>query len=179
MFRWRLANVSCGLFFVTNMATKRRTPKSAVHTTALPPLVAERITCTLSKWTGTEGRCQWCDAPIASPRRRTWCSDKCGRAWQREHIWRFARSAAKRRAKYRCTKAGCGAARRDCEVNHITPRNGNGYGPGCHHHLNPDSNGQGGLEVLCRAHHAEITKAQATARAEARRIAKLASETTL
>ena len=179
MFRWRLANVSCGLFFVTNMATKRRTPKSAVHTTALPPLVAERITCTLSKWTGTEGCCQWCDAPIASPRRRTWCSDKCGRAWQREHIWRFARSAAKRRAKYRCTKAGCGAARRDCEVNHITPRNGNGYGPGCHHHLNPDSNGQGGLEVLCRAHHAEITKAQATARAEARRIAKLASETTL
>jgi len=126
-----------------------------------------------------EVRCQWCDVEITSPRRRTWCSDSCGRAWQREHIWRFARSAAKRRAKYRCIRPGCTAARRDCEVNHITPRNGDGYGPDCHHHLHPDELGNGGLEVLCRAHHAEITKAQATARAEARRAAKLASETTL
>ena len=57
--------------------------------------------------------------------------------------------------------------------------NGDGYGPGCHHHLLPDATGSGGLEVLCRAHHAEVTKAQATARAEARRAAKLADETTL
>jgi hypothetical protein len=47
-------------------------------------------------------------------------------------------------------------------------RNGGGYGPGCHHHLSPDQNGVGGLEVLCRAHHAQVTAAQAKARAAAR-----------
>ena len=130
MFRGRLVCVTRRLFFDTEMATKRANTKRSVNTVALPPLVAERITCTLSKWTGEVGRCQWCDTSIDSPRRRTWCSDKCGRAWQREHIWRFARSTAKRRAKYRCTRPGCTAARRDCEVNHITPRNGDGYGPG-------------------------------------------------
>jgi hypothetical protein len=34
--------------------------------------------------------------------------------------------------------------------------------------LNPDKNGVGGLEVLCRAHHAKVTAAQAKARAAAR-----------
>lgn len=147
----------------------------------LPPLVAERITCHLSLWRGEMGRCQWCDVEITATRRRTWCSDKCGRAWQRNHIWRFARSAAKRKAKYRCTKPGCTAARRDCEVNHVTPRNGGGYGPGCHHHLEPGPDGNGGLEVLCRIHHAEITSQQATMRAAERRAKKaaLADETTL
>lgn len=84
-------------------------------------------------------------------------------------MWRHARSAAKRRAKYLCERAGCEAARRDCEVNHITPRNGDGYGPGCHHHLSPGPDGEGGLEVLCRAHHAEVTAAQASERARVRR----------
>ncbi|NBW92235.1 MAG: hypothetical protein EBR53_07245, partial [Actinobacteria bacterium] len=41
-------------------------------------------------------------------------------------------------------------------MNHIRALNGLGYGPGCHHHSKPDANGEGGLEVLCRAHHAEI-----------------------
>ena len=98
--------------------------------------------------------------------------NKCAREWQRNHIWRFARSAAKRRAKYHCQQQGCTAERRDCEVNHISARNGGGYGPGCHHHLNPDKNGDGGLEVLCRAHHAKITAVQAKARAQARQIAR-------
>jgi len=53
-------------------------------------------------------------------------------------------------------------------VNHINPRNGAGYGPGCHHHLNPDQYGVGGLEVLCHAHHAEVTAAQAKERAAKR-----------
>jgi len=61
-------------------------------------------------------------------------------------------------------------------VNHISARNGGGYGPGCHHHLNPDKNGVGGLEVLCRAHHAKVTAAQAKARAAARAKSK-ATET--
>jgi hypothetical protein len=54
-------------------------------------------------------------------------------------------------------------------VNHITPRNGDGYGPGCHHHLDADAHGVGGLEVLCRAHHREVTSAQARERAALRR----------
>ena len=39
------------------------------------------------------------------------------------------------------------------EVNHIEPRKGAGYGPGCHHHLD-------GLETLCHACHLEVTAAQ-------------------
>ena len=139
------------------------------------PLIVERITCPLSMWKGELGRCQWCNEPLDRTRRRTWCSEKCGRAWQREHIWRFARSAAKRRAKYRCIRIECTAARRDCEVNHREARDGKGYGPGCHHHLLPDRAGRGGLEVLCHVHHAEVTSAQATARALLRRSAKVSA----
>lgn len=139
----------------------------------LSPLIAERITCPLSKWAGEPGRCQWCDKPLTGVRRRTWCSETCGRAWQREHIWRFARSAAKRKARYRCTRLECTALRRDCEVNHLEARDGKGYGPGCHHHLLPDGTGRGGLEVLCHVHHAQVTSAQATARALLRRGAKV------
>ena len=135
-------------------------------------LVEERISCPLGQWNGEPGRCQLCNQLIESTRRRTWCSNKCAREWQRNHIWRFARSAAKRRAKYRCQQQGCTAERHDCEVNHISARDGGGYGPGCHHHLNPDKNGVGGLEVLCRAHHAKVTAAQARARAELRRVAR-------
>ena len=135
-------------------------------------LAEERISCPLGQWNGEPGRCQLCNQLIESTRRRTWCSNKCAREWQRNHIWRFARSAAKRRAKYRCQQQGCTAERRDCEVNHISARDGGGYGPGCHHHLNPDKNGVGGLEVLCRAHHAQVTAAQARARAELRRVAR-------
>ncbi len=153
-------------------ATVARAPHEPHELSALE---RERITCSLSAWRGEPGRCQWCDDVIDSPRRRTWCSNICARAWQRNHIWRFARSAAKRRAKYFCERPGCGAARRDCEVNHRTARDGAGYGPGCHHHLSPDQNGLGGLEVLCRAHHREVTTAQAKARAAARRTAKEAA----
>ena len=136
-------------------------------------LVEERISCPLGQWKGKPGWCQLCNTVIESTRRRTWCSNKCAREWQRNHIWRFARSAAKRRAKYRCQRLGCTAERRDCEVNHINPRNGAGYGPGCHHHLNPDRHGIGGLEVLCHAHHAEVTAAQAKERAAKRAAKKL------
>lgn len=156
----------------TRSTTRRATPRRVSAAGELSALERERITCSLSAWTGEPGHCQWCNAAITSPRRRTWCSDKCGRAWQRNHIWRFARSAAKRRAKYFCERPGCDAARRDCEVNHRTARDGAGYGPGCHHHLNPEPDGRGGLEVLCRAHHREVTTAQAKDRAALRRAAR-------
>ena len=154
----------------TRRASPRRAPDGEMSA-----LERERITCALSAWRGDPGMCQWCNADIDSPRRRTWCSDTCGRAWQRHHIWRFARAAAKRRAKYFCQRPGCTAQRRDCEVNHKAARNGGGYGPGCHHHLDPDQNGLGGLEVLCRAHHREITTAQAKERAALRRAARAAA----
>ena len=153
--------------------TPRRTPSTA--TGEMSALERERITCALSAWRGEPGRCQWCDTTIESPRRRTWCTNTCARAWQRNHIWRFARAAAKRRAKYYCQRPACAAQRRDCEVNHRAARNGGGYGPGCHHHLDPDQNGLGGLEVLCHAHHREITTAQAKERAALRRAAKAAA----
>ena len=150
----------------------RRAPGAHVEMSALE---RDRITCALSAWRGEAGRCQWCNATIESPRRRTWCGNSCARAWQRNHIWRFARAAAKRRAKYHCQRPDCTAQRRDCEVNHIAARNGGGYGPGCHHHLDADANGLGGLEVLCRAHHREVTTAQAKERAALRRAAREAA----
>jgi hypothetical protein len=39
----------------------------------------------------------------------------------------------------------------------------------------PDRAGRGGLEVLCHVHHAEVTSAQATARALSRRNAKVSA----
>ena len=155
---------------------RRRRARAKLPAGQRSPLERERITCSLSAWQGESGRCQWCNVPIESARRRTWCGNSCARAYQRNHIWRFARSAAKRRAKYFCERDGCSAQRRDCEVNHRTARDGGGYGPGCHHHLSPDQNGLGGLEVLCRAHHREVTTAQAKVRAAKRRALKAAAE---
>lgn len=39
------------------------------------------------------------------------------------------------------------------EVNHIAPRRGRGYGPGCHHHLD-------NLETLCKPCHVAVTNLQ-------------------
>lgn len=132
-----------------------------------------RLECHLSSWDGTDGCCQWCNETITDPRRRSWCSKRCAAAWDREHVWSYARATAKRKADYRCQRPGCTSPRRDCEVNHIEPRNGGGYLPGCHNHARPDKSGLGGLEVLCHAHHVEVTSAQATARAVSRRAQKL------
>jgi hypothetical protein len=127
-----------------------------------------RVPCALTSWDGSQGRCNWCNAAIPQTSRRSvWCRDQCRRTWERNHIWRRARIFARRRAQYRCTRSGCEAERGDVEVNHVDPRNGQGYGPGCHHH-------QDNLEPLCRAHHREVTSAQASARAAARKVAKQA-----
>lgn len=137
-----------------------------------------RTPCELTAWDGSTGHCNWCNNPIpAQGRRSVWCRDQCRRQWERNHIWRHARTFARRRAKYYCTRPDCTAERRDVEINHIDPRNGGGYGPGCHHHQDPSINPatgnlRGGLESLCRAHHQAITSAQATARAAARRAAR-------
>lgn len=138
-------------------------------TIASMTVTQERITCPLSQWSGVTGHCQWCDALICEPRRRSWCSTRCANSWAKNHVWRYARAAAKRRAKYHCESPDCQSERLDCEVNHIQPRNGEGYDPGCHHHLDPSADGGGGLEVLCHAHHAVVTTEQARGRAAARK----------
>lgn len=94
------------------------------------------------------GHCQRCSTPLPKYRRR-WCSDACGWWWMENHNWNFTRPAALRRDKG-CVKCG---SRENMEVNHIVPRNGRGYGVGCHNHLD-------GVETLCRKCHVVVTKAQ-------------------
>lgn len=122
-----------------------------------------RRSCVLSAWEGDLGDCQWCNASIRANRRTVFCSDKCRRVWQRNHIWRFARAYARRAAGYTCLTPGCDPPRNQLDVNHIEPLNGAGYGPSCAHH-------QDNLEVRCKPSHQAITTAQAAARAAARKI---------
>ena len=127
-------------------------------------LTEQRIACPLSLWSGKVGCCQWCGNTLPSARRKTWCSDTCRRVWERNHVWRKAVVYARRRAKYRCSRPTCSAEKFDVEINHITPRVGQGYGVGCHNHQNPDAQGEGGLEALCHKHHVEVTNLQRAAR---------------
>jgi len=128
------------------------------------------------------GRCNWCGEPLPLTQKgavsltrrfdRATCSD---RFW-RNHGWSTARHFAVIRAKLplagsvarvdlldlieragggwllrpRCER--CYRATFAIEVNHVSPRNGGGYGNGCHHH-------QTNLEPLCHACHvAETTR---------------------
>lgn len=130
------------------------------------------------------GGCDLCGAALTGKRTR-WCSDRCSREFAFNHYWSNARREAKRRARYRCKT--CGRGPRDhrrpkaaefpdrrsylaahaewkaavkavrLEVNHVVPRNGGGYGPGCWHH-------QSNLEVLCVDCHRKVTAAQRRAR---------------
>lgn len=123
-----------------------------------------RIECVLTTYNGSENTCQWCDNPLPEKSGRTvFCSDRCSRMWERNHIWRKARTAARRRDKYACVKCGVHKTVTKIEVNHINPLNGAKYStPSCFHHLD-------NLETLCVDHHKEITKEQAKARAEKRK----------
>jgi hypothetical protein len=138
-----------------------------------------------------EGACGWCAAELP-PRRRSWCSDRCGDAFWANHWWSVARSAAKKRDRYRC--AACGhkppprpsrtritkeAAYREAmrtwrrerrtlrlEVNHIDPCLGQHGELSCAHHLT-------NLETLCTACHRMQTSAQRVERDERSRAARL------
>jgi hypothetical protein len=118
------------------------------------------------------------------PRRRTWCSDRCGDAFWNNHWWSQARSAAKRRDKYRCSRCGHVAPKRPSrvrftneraykaamrewragkpvnrlEVNHREPALGAHGTLSCVHHLE-------NLETLCVACHRETTSAMRPRRA--------------
>ncbi|MGB8264946.1 MAG: hypothetical protein WCE44_01355 [Candidatus Velthaea sp.] len=128
------------------------------------------------------GGCGWCGAGLP-PRRRTWCSDACADAFWTNHWWSLARSAAKRRDRYRCRRCGerapvrpsrvrfptergyrealrsWRAARKTgrVEVNHRVPCRGRHRTLGCDHHLE-------NLETLCLACHRLETSADARTR---------------
>jgi hypothetical protein len=119
----------------------------------------QRIECNMTPWQGRDNACQWCDADLKVGGKRTvWCSNACALAWERNHVWRKARTAARRRDKYACRE--CGVKRSEgvaLEVNHIEPLVGRGYHYGCVHH-------QSNLETLCKKHHVEKTNQQRAAR---------------
>ena len=102
------------------------------------------------------------------PRRTAYCSDKHAREFERNHVWLFARRAARRRAGWACQRCGFkpSEVRRDpiarrvysryelrLEVNHILPLVGSYRSVTCLNH-------QGNLEVLCHVCHLAVTKEQ-------------------
>jgi hypothetical protein len=121
------------------------------------------------------GGCAWCGAALPA-RRRTWCSDRCSDAFWNNHWWSRARTAVKRRDKYRCAHCGHeppkrpsrarfageaaytaamrtwrrGRAANRLEVNHRIPALGSHRALSCLHHLD-------NLETLCVACHKETT----------------------
>jgi 5-methylcytosine-specific restriction endonuclease McrA len=125
--------------------------------------------CSLANPSG-EG-CAWCGAALPK-RRRTWCSDRCSGAFWTNHWWTLARRAAKKRDRYRCTRCGERAPKRNSpdwrllrktkrvEVNHIVQARGAHVRLSCLHHLT-------NLETLCVTCHKEQTKRQAAARRQA------------
>jgi len=124
-----------------------------------------------------DGACSWCGTELP-PRRRSWCSDRCGDAFWANHWWSVARQSAKRRDRYRCRRCGVRAPKRPAqsayttrapylaamrvwraekrtarmEVNHIVPCRGRHKALDCAHHLD-------NLETLCPPCHKEHTAA--------------------
>lgn len=96
---------------------------------------------------------------------RFYCSDECRKAFERDHFWGTAASAAQFRqtvydrethqpAGVVCARCGERCAR--WEVNHIVPLNGIRPFFGCMHHLD-------GLELLDHACHVAVTAEQRAA----------------
>ena len=132
--------------------------------------------CTLARSHDGDA-CAWCGAALP-PRRRSWCSDRCGDEFWANHWWSVARRTAKRRDRYRCKRCGAKPPKRPVqsaftsrakylaamrawrkakrttrlEVNHIVPCRGKHATLDCAHHLD-------NLETLCPACHKVHTSA--------------------
>jgi 5-methylcytosine-specific restriction endonuclease McrA len=100
------------------------------------------------------GLCDRCGAPLTG-RRTRWCSYSCEVEYRQNHDWSLARKAARKRDGYRCVRCG---STEQLECNHMIPREGRGYGWGCHNHLEL-------LETLCHVDHVLVTREQVAARA--------------
>lgn len=112
--------------------------------------------CALLPYDAVAGVCAACGKRLAG-RQTRWCGPVCRAVYPENHYWQFARRAARKRDHYGCVR--CGTMNIDApEVNHRIPRNGRGYGVGCHNHLD-------NLETLCHEHHLRVTRAQRVARA--------------
>lgn len=122
-----------------------------------------RKNCKLTLWSGEAKRCQVCNIAIEDNRRTVFCSKKCSLWWERNHVWRKARPAARRRDKYCCTICNVHKNIVNIDVDHIVPVNGVNYNiPSCSHH-------QDNLQTLCIVHHKEKTSVEAKLRAEKRK----------
>lgn len=111
-----------------------------------------------------DGLCDWCGHALRG-RERRWCTEH-RYTWAENHVWNAAREATIRRDEGRCQRCGVVPQRGDygpgshiVEVNHKIPREGQGYGYGCHHHLD-------NLETLCRDCHRQETNRQRAMRRE-------------
>ena len=94
--------------------------------------------------------CDWCATPLP-PRRRRWCSDKCGKDAADNHWYRQGRVRALRRDRFTCQ--GCGKRGAGMQTNHIVPCLGKHSIVGCEHHID-------NLETLCVECHKDETKRQ-------------------
>lgn len=139
--------------------------------------------CILLPFDTAAGLCRACGDKVGA--RRTWCGPECRVMYERNHYWQVARIAAIKRDNNECTRCGFRPDHWDIwvrtgqlvfwtranllkkpptnwlEVNHITPRLGQGYGTGCWHHLV-------GLETLCHTCHVKVTNRQRIDRARRR-----------
>lgn len=150
------------MIVVSSSASLSNGGEASCHadTTLMDKMRLLRLACHSTAWQGQDAVCQVCVSPLPAQSRRTvFCSDKCRRWFEQNHIWRFARRTARRRGKYACSIPECPATKADgIEVNHIIPLVGSGYGPSCFHH-------QANLETLCHHHHVEATNRQRAERA--------------
>lgn len=133
------------------------------------------MTCGLLPYADTRGVCPACGS-TALHVTEGWCSVDCLQYFRRNHYWSLARPAALHRDNSHCVNCGFSEdagwvladdqyvlytrsmllnGRDDnwLEVNHITPRRGQGYGAGCHNHLS-------NLETLCHNCHVKVTNRQ-------------------
>jgi hypothetical protein len=132
--------------------------------TTLIPSWRDYVTCI--DLTEAVCRLATCRQPLEG-RRTAYCSDKHAREFERQHVWRDARTAARRRARWACERCGFKPSdvKKDperrvlftrhqlrLEVNHIQPLGGRYRGVTCLNH-------QENLEVLCHNCHVLATGA--------------------
>lgn len=126
------------------------------------------LACSLSKWTGEYNKCRKCNR-VLSGRSRVWCSKKCKRVWDQNHLYRKARSECRRLSRKPCpcprvrshpTCAHCGKCQgvllesgSRLECNHRVPLLGGYRTITCANHLI-------NLEMLCRTCHLSVTRQQ-------------------
>jgi len=172
---------------------KRRPRRSRrVKAEGPPKILALLAACPLYP-EPAEGRCGACGKELRGKRTR-WCSKTCSFSWRNNHVWTFARRAARTRDERKCVKCGKQQPRKPSrryfksenaydvaraaydavklEVNHRTPiaaiPGATRSAASCAHHAT-------NLEVLCGECHLVITREQCAQRALARRVNRAAA----